>query len=124
MECGDHNIEFFHQYAYDRKNINSIWNIKTDEGIVVEGFDDITSTGIQHFEKLFKEDNIFVANIVKITQLFPSSVSDEHNEMLMEEVLINELKEILGQFNLIKSLVRTVFLFNFTHVFFICLGMI
>ena len=50
--CGDDNTPFFHKYATHRKNINSIWKIKDDSGNLVEGFEAIVESRIQHFESL------------------------------------------------------------------------
>ena len=36
--CGDDNTPFFHKFANQRKNTNSIWKIKDDGGNMVEGF--------------------------------------------------------------------------------------
>ena len=48
--CGDDNTSLFHKFANNRKNINSIWKIEGDDGILVEGFDSIVKAGVQHFE--------------------------------------------------------------------------
>ena len=53
--CGDDNTPFFHKFATNRKNINSIWKIANDDGNIVEGFEDIAEAGVHHFESLFKE---------------------------------------------------------------------
>ena len=36
--------------------------------------------------------------ILKIAQYFPTTVSEEDNILLMEEVSLNEVKELMGQF--------------------------
>ena len=99
LECSDDNTNFFHHFVCHRKNVNYVWSIKSDEGFVVDGFEGICSTRIQHFQDLFKaKDNIDVVEIVKIASFFPTKVSNEDNRMLMEEVSLNELKDLMGQF--------------------------
>ena len=44
---------FFHKFANQRKNTNSIWKIKDDRGNMVEGFEDIVGADVCHFETLF-----------------------------------------------------------------------
>ena len=51
--CGDDNTLFFHKFANQRKNVNSIWKMKDDRGSMVEGFDAVAGAGVKHFETLF-----------------------------------------------------------------------
>ena len=44
---------FFHKFANERKNVNSIWKMKDDRGSMVEGFDVVAGAGVKHFETLF-----------------------------------------------------------------------
>ena len=50
MNCGDENTPFFHKFVAHRKNINSIWNIHDDSGVLVEGAENIVGAGIKYFE--------------------------------------------------------------------------
>ena len=43
---GDDNTHFFHKFANQRKNANSIWKIKYDRGNMVEGFEGVSETGV------------------------------------------------------------------------------
>ena len=84
---------FFHNFTNYRKNLNSIWNIVDDNGIIVEGFDNIGAAGVNHIGTLFHYDNnLSLPDIMKIAQNFPTSVSKEENDDLMASVTINELQ--------------------------------
>ena len=65
-------------------------------------------------------ENICVVDIVNTTQLFPSSVSEEDNGMLIEEVTLNELKELLEQFKLDKILGLDGISIEFFTCIFLC----
>ena len=76
MLCGDDNTPFFHKFANQRKNVNSIWKIRDDGGSMVEGFDAIAGARVQHFETLFQADkNFHLPELMKIAENFPSSIS-------------------------------------------------
>ena len=64
--CGDDNTPFFHKFANQRKNVNSIWKISNDGGSMVEGFDAIVGAGVQHFETLFQAGkNLHLLELMK-----------------------------------------------------------
>ena len=90
--CGNINTKFFHECANYRKNINFIWKISDDDGVEVEGFEDIAKVGINHFEKFFKEDNnLSLPDVMNISHNFPTSVTKEENDDLMTEVTLTGL---------------------------------
>ena len=96
MLCGDDNTPIFHQYANQRKNANSIWNIKYDRGNMVEGFEAIVGAGVQHFETFFQaETNLHLTELLKISDNFPSSITVEENSDLMKPVTMEEINSIL-----------------------------
>ena len=96
LMCGDDNTPFFHKFANQRKNANSIWNIKDDRGDMVEGFEAIAGAGVQHFETLFQVDtNLHLIELLEISGNFPSSITAEENCDLMKPVTLEEIKSIL-----------------------------
>ena len=91
--CGDDNTPFFHKFAAHRKNINSIWNIHDDSGVLVEGTENIAGARIKHFEQLFKEeDDLHLPEIVQSAGFFPSSIIVEDNIELMKPVTLQDIK--------------------------------
>ena len=72
---------------------------------MVEGFDAIVGPRIQHFETLFQGDkNLYLPEIMKIADKFPSSVSDEENIELVNPVTLNDIKSVLSMSKNDKSL--------------------
>lgn len=63
----------------------------------MEGFEAIAQDGIKHFQKIFKDDgHANLENIIKIVCLFPSTITEEDNHALMEDISLEELKIILS----------------------------
>ena len=94
--CGDDNTPFFHKFANQRKNTNSIWKIKDDRGNMVEGFEDIYGAIVNHFESLFEADtNLHLTELLKISDNFPSSITAEENSDLMKPITLEEINTIL-----------------------------
>ena len=90
--CGDDNTSFLHKFANHRKNINSIWKIEDDDGLPLEGFESIAKAGVQHFETLFQEEKVLhLPDIMKTVGHFPTSISDEENEELMQPITLVEI---------------------------------
>ena len=88
---------FSHKFANHRKNINSIWKIKDDDGQIVEGFDAIVGAGVQHFENLFKKDeDLHLPELMRMTENFPTTISDEDNYDLMSPVTLKEIQSVLA----------------------------
>ena len=96
LMCGDDNTSFFHKFANQRKNANSIWKIKDDRGDMVEGFEAIAGAGVQHFETLFQADtNLHLTELLKISGNFLSSITAEENSDLTKPVTLEEINTIL-----------------------------
>ena len=94
--CRDDNTPFFHKFANQRKNLNSIWKINDDGGNLVEGFDDIVVAAVNHFETLFQADtNLHLSKLLKISHNFPSSINAEDNSELMKPITLDEILSIL-----------------------------
>ena len=56
---------------------------------MVKGFNNIVVAGVNNFETLFKDyNNLYLLDVMKITQNFPSSVYDEENDDLLSIVTI------------------------------------
>lgn len=62
--------------------------------------------GKSHFQNIFKEDErVSIVDIVRMALFFSIFVNEEDNRSLMEEVIEEELKEVLHNFQKDKSLV-------------------
>eukprot|EP01018_Ginkgo_biloba_P028285 Gb_00400 [translate_table: standard] len=104
IEKGDENTIFFHNYAKYRKRVNSIWEMQKEEGETVRSFPDLAPMGVNHFKSIYKElERANIAEILKLTSFFPSFLSEEDNELMMEEVSKEELKTVIASFKKDKS---------------------
>jgi hypothetical protein len=52
---GDNNTKFIHQYANFRKNLNTIWDIKNENGTTLSSFKEKVEVGVSYFKNLFTE---------------------------------------------------------------------
>jgi hypothetical protein len=92
IQEGDNNTKYFHIFASFRRETNSIWEIKDDQGKKVTSFEEIADEGKNHFSNLFKEPvGCPIAKILKVINLFPSFISDEMNFSLQEEISKKEI---------------------------------
>ena len=97
LRCGDDNTPFFHKFAAHRKCHNSIWKLYDDSGNLVEGSEAIVEARIQHFESLFKEEaDLHLPEIVHSAGHFPSSISEDENDELMQAINLTDIKHILS----------------------------
>jgi hypothetical protein len=80
---GDNNNIVFHNFVNYRKNLNSIWEIKDQNGQMISSFKEISKAGKGYFCILFKESKGFpISEILKDIDLFPRSFSEDMNESL------------------------------------------
>ena len=98
------NSKFFHPFANHKKNVNTIWKIARVDGQEVKIFDDIAKQSVEHFENIFKEEGTAsIAKEVKMTSIFPSFVTEDVNQSLMEEASKDKLHTVLHSFQKDKS---------------------
>jgi hypothetical protein len=104
LENGDENTKFFQAYAKGRREENTIWSLKDQEGRSITSFEGLASLGKNHFQTLFKADRrVNIAEIIKVALYLPSFVDEQGNQDLFVEVTEAELKETLLSFQKDKS---------------------
>jgi hypothetical protein len=104
LESGDENTKFFQAYAKGRKNVNTIWHLKDQDGNLETSFEGMSLQGKNYFQNLFKADNqATIEEVVKVAQFFPRFVEEEENSFLMKEITEKELLEVLHSFQKDKS---------------------
>ena len=104
LKSGDENTKFFQKFTQGRKEANTIWDMKNEEGEKVSSFKSLAKLGVHHFQSLYKEQvGSTLAEIIQLAQLFPQFVDAEENIELMEEVMMEELKSTLHSFQKDKS---------------------
>ena len=72
---------------------------------MITSFEGLANLGVKHFQNLYKaQAGSTLAEIIQVAQLFPRHVDAEENAELMDEVSVEELKEVLHSFQNDKSL--------------------
>jgi hypothetical protein len=54
LQAEDNNTKFFHKFSNHRRNVNTIWEIKSDLGDMVSSFHKNAEVGACYFENIFK----------------------------------------------------------------------
>ena len=104
LECDDENTKFFHAYSRGRKAANTIWCLKDEVGQEHFDFEGKARCGVNHFEALFWEpEQASIAEVIRVTQMFPRYAEEEDNRRMMRPVTEEELKVVLGSFQKDKS---------------------
>jgi hypothetical protein len=104
LKSGDENTKFFQAYAKGRRCINSIWQLKDQDGKKEHTFEGMAKIGKKFFQDLYKAENkATIEEVIRMVQYFPSFTSEEDNRMLMEKVTLEELKAVLNSFQKDKS---------------------
>jgi len=98
-QSGDKNTKLFQAYAKGTKCTNSIWQLKDHEGKKEHTFEGMAKTGKNFFQDLYKAKNkATIEEVIQVVQHFPGFTSEEYNRMLMEKVTLEELKNVMDNF--------------------------
>lgn len=97
-EKGEDNTSFFHSYIKHRKNVNSIWKLKDDEGRVYQGQQDLSKMGIKHFRgaTYSQSDQPSVLLMMDFASDYPRMVSPDDGIRLRVPISIEELKAAIS----------------------------
>eukprot|EP00253_Pinus_taeda_P018177 PITA_18177 len=105
LKVGDENTKFFHNYAKGRKNSNTIWKLKNEEGEEANTFEELSVLGRNHFQNLFADQGeITIAEVIRTAQCFPRYVEEEEAKSLMNEVTKEEVECVIKSMAKDKSL--------------------
>ena len=84
---GTINISTFHNFYRHWNNIKTLWQLEDEGGNIVFGFRDLDRVGVNHFKKLYREEErASIAPMMELLAHYPSFVSEEHDMSLKEEV--------------------------------------
>eukprot|EP00253_Pinus_taeda_P008693 PITA_08693 len=99
MKEGDKNTEFFHRFASKRRAVNSIWQIKNEEGDFLFSQEGIANEAVSYFKKAHKREAKREFNdILWGIDPFSSMFNDEDNERLFAEISEEELFSVMKTF--------------------------
>jgi len=83
LKEGDNNTKFFHNYACQCKQANTIWEVKNHRGEMVSSFDEVVVVGKDFYSDLFRAPlGCPIEEILNVVSLFPNTVSEESNVSL------------------------------------------
>ena len=75
---------------------NRILSLKNRQGLILSTHNEIEEELNHHFENILKENNHDnEAHIRKITSNIPTTLSREHNQMLLKKITIAEVETIV-----------------------------
>ncbi|XP_074289594.1 uncharacterized protein LOC141614747 [Silene latifolia] len=98
---GDRNTKFFHQKAGQRKKKNFIAKIHDDEGRLREGDEAVEKVAVEYFQELFTTGR--PTHTGQIFEGVRNRVTQEMNEILMQEYDEAEVLEALNQMHPLKA---------------------
>lgn len=90
---GDGNTSFFHKYASQRRNRNSIWEVRGVDGVFKSETTYIQESAVHYFKEAYKQP--WVNNLLdqlNITKLFPRFFSSEEGLRVDAPISMSELK--------------------------------
>jgi hypothetical protein len=110
LKFGDNNTKFFHNFSNQRQNLNTIWELKNEEGIWVSSFLEKAETGARYFESLFSApEGCPIQEILQVVAKFHPLFSEEMNQLLLKEVSLEEVRAPSSQCRVEKVRDRTGF---------------
>jgi hypothetical protein len=72
LKAGNNNTKYFHHFANLRKNINTIWDIKKEDGSLALSFEEKSKVGVHYFQNLFKATRGSpIQTILQVVKKFP-----------------------------------------------------
>ena len=93
---GDNNSKLFHNYANNRRNLNTISTIKNMNRVMVSSFNEKAEAGEELFKNLFKEPiRCNIQEILEVINLFTRMIDEEMNILLKAEVSKEELEKVV-----------------------------
>ena len=72
---------------------NTIWELKNSNNEFLSSFEDLDGISKSHFQALFKAKNhATIAEVIHLSQFFPSRISKEDNLELVDEIYEDDPK--------------------------------
>jgi hypothetical protein len=104
LNSGDKNTKFFHAFSNFRKETNTIWEIKKEDGSVATKQKDLEKEVVTYFEKMFKaQEDLSIIKQLEVIQTYPRLFSVEEGKKIVDPVLLPEVLSTLKGFANSKS---------------------
>eukprot|EP00253_Pinus_taeda_P007598 PITA_07598 len=118
LKEGEKNTKFFHNTTIQRRMHNNITHIQNEQGIKVEKHEEIEAELLNYFKQVHKEPISDRSQAIQnITSKIPKLISDEHNQMLLKPVDLQEVEIAVKQLKAGKAPGPNGFTSNFFHNF-------
>eukprot|EP00253_Pinus_taeda_P021219 PITA_21219 len=98
LKEGEKYTKFFHNTTIQRRMHNNITHIQNEQGAKLEKHEEIEAELLNYFKQVHKEPiNDRSQAIQNITSKIPRLISDEHNQMLLKPVDLQEVESAVKQ---------------------------
>eukprot|EP00253_Pinus_taeda_P035953 PITA_35953 len=95
---GERKNKFFHRTTVQRRMHNSIPFIQTQGGAKIESHEEIEKEFLKHFAQVHTEpEGDRRPTIARITNNVPKIIIEEHNELLLRPILMQEVDDAMSQ---------------------------
>ncbi|GLT85577.1 hypothetical protein SLE2022_037640 [Rubroshorea leprosula] len=101
LQFGDKNSKFFHTIASRRRQNNYIFQLKDDQGQLVEGAELLTNHVLSYFQQAYASSN--TGNFTQLTGLISPTVTAEMNQDLCRSVSEEEIRSAVFQLGAFKA---------------------
>jgi hypothetical protein len=104
IQSGDSNTKFFHKMASYNRNRKHVWEVISGTGNKITGQEAIKEEAVNHFKDFFRaKDRTDYTELVRISSLYPSMVTEDEADSLFNPVTLEEIKSVLVKFNKDRS---------------------
>jgi hypothetical protein len=104
LQKGDKNTSFFHKYATQRRNHNTIWDISNDDGKVLSSESEIKEFAYKYFQEQYSAPEMEdMRNQIHILKYVPRMFSDVESDEIGKPVSIEEVEFIVNKMPKEKS---------------------
>eukprot|EP00253_Pinus_taeda_P020401 PITA_20401 len=118
LKEGEKNTKFFHNTTIQRRMHNNITHIQNEQGAKLEKHEEIEAELLNHFKQVHKEPSIDRSQAIQnITSKIPKLISDQHNQMLLKPIDLQEVESTVKQLKVGKAPGSDGFTSNFFHHF-------
>ena len=101
LKDGDKNTSFFHACASKRRKVNILKKLKTDDGELVEGEENLRSYIANYYQNLFTSSASTRES--ELLAVVPSMVTPEMNTFLRRPFSVDEIQLALGSMGDLKA---------------------
>ena len=98
LKHGEKNTKFFHKTTVQRRMTNCITHIRNVQGEKIETHDGIEGEFLNYFKEALQEPNINrIPAINKLLKSIPKVITEEHNNLLIKPISLQEVEEVVQQ---------------------------